>query len=37
MANIEPIEMQPFAGIAWGEIGAAWLLAGLALLVLWAV
>jgi hypothetical protein len=37
MADVEPIEMQPLAGIVWGEIAAAWLLAGLGLLVLWAV
>ena len=37
MADIEPIEPQALAGIAWAEITAAWLLAGLALLVLWVV
>jgi hypothetical protein len=37
MATTDRLETEPFAGMAWGEIAAAWLLAGLGLLVLWAV
>ena len=37
MATVEPFEPQALSGIAWAEITAAWLLTGVALLVLWIV
>lgn len=37
MATVDQFEPQALTGIAWGEITAAWVMTGLALLVLWLV
>jgi hypothetical protein len=37
MATVDRFEPQALTGIAWGEITAAWLLAGVALLCLWLI